>query len=387
MATAYLIGAPYNQFLDNNGTPLAGGLVHTYVAGTVNTPQITYTDSTGTIAAANPIVLDAGGRCAIWANASLKITVADSNDVPVRTTDNITPTNILPPNSVTNAALAQAPAFTIKGNATGATANVTDLTAMQVQQLLGKIPTNISGYISTAQTFTNSTSATMTISAGIASDSTNTVLLFGGSFAWSIANGNAINGYQSGTTLPNSSTIHFYVIAKADLSIYASFASTSLTPTLPSTYFYYRRIFSLNTNSSGSLISGNATEIEGGALLYYLTTQLLDINTTTGTSAARTLYTLTVPTGIKVRIIYRATALTATYTLLTSGDETDVAVAASLTAVPLVDMQDTVAQDGSLLGRNFLTTNTNGQIGARSSSGSANTLNFVTSGFIDFRRV
>jgi hypothetical protein len=49
------------QFFDNNGVPLAGGLVYTYAAGTT-TPQATYTTSSGGTAHANPIVLDSAGR-------------------------------------------------------------------------------------------------------------------------------------------------------------------------------------------------------------------------------------------------------------------------------------------------------------------------------------
>jgi len=49
------------QFFDNNGIPLAGGLLYTYVAGTT-TPTGTYTDYTGTILNPNPIVLDSSGR-------------------------------------------------------------------------------------------------------------------------------------------------------------------------------------------------------------------------------------------------------------------------------------------------------------------------------------
>jgi hypothetical protein len=51
-----LAGAGW-QFFDNNGIPLAGGLIYTYAAGTT-TPQATYTTSAGNIANANPIVLD-----------------------------------------------------------------------------------------------------------------------------------------------------------------------------------------------------------------------------------------------------------------------------------------------------------------------------------------
>lgn len=246
---------------------------------------------------------------------------------------------------------------------------------------------SIAGLLPSAQSFSSSTVASLTVTAGQAADSTNSIMLSGGSFAWNITNGNALNGYQGGTTLPNSSTIHFFLIGVAGLGTAAGvFASTSLTPTIPGGYTLYRRIFSLNTNSSGVLLSGGATEIEGGALLYYLSTQVLDISVTTGTSASRTLYTLTVPSGIIVRPLYRATGTSATYTTLTSGGENDMVVAANLTAAPLPDMQEAVAADSAIAPRNYLTTNTSGQIGARSSSGTTNVLNFNTSGFIDFRR-
>jgi len=49
------------QFFDNTGVPLAGGLIYSYEAGTT-TPAATYTTSAGTIAHTNPIVLDSAGR-------------------------------------------------------------------------------------------------------------------------------------------------------------------------------------------------------------------------------------------------------------------------------------------------------------------------------------
>ena len=49
------------QFFDNNGTPLSGGLLYTYQAGTT-TPAATYTTVTGNVANTNPIVLDSAGR-------------------------------------------------------------------------------------------------------------------------------------------------------------------------------------------------------------------------------------------------------------------------------------------------------------------------------------
>lgn len=59
---------PEFYFTDNNGLPLAGGKLCTYVAGTT-TPQATYTNSSGT-PNANPIILDSAGRASIWMGAA-----------------------------------------------------------------------------------------------------------------------------------------------------------------------------------------------------------------------------------------------------------------------------------------------------------------------------
>ena len=49
------------QFFDNNGIPLSGGLLYTYQAGS-STPLATYTDINATTANSNPIVLNSSGR-------------------------------------------------------------------------------------------------------------------------------------------------------------------------------------------------------------------------------------------------------------------------------------------------------------------------------------
>lgn len=86
------IGGAGWQFFDNNGDPLSGGKIYTYAAGTT-TPLTTYTSRSGTIANANPIILDAAGRTPqqIWSTEGLlyKYVVADTNDVIIRTWDNI----------------------------------------------------------------------------------------------------------------------------------------------------------------------------------------------------------------------------------------------------------------------------------------------------------
>jgi hypothetical protein len=80
------------QFFDNNGVPLAGGLLYSYAAGTT-TPLATYTTSSGSTANSNPIILDAAGRPAgeIWLTAAAyKLVLKTSTGVQLWSMDNIT---------------------------------------------------------------------------------------------------------------------------------------------------------------------------------------------------------------------------------------------------------------------------------------------------------
>ena len=81
------------QFFDNNGVPLAGGLIYTYAAGTT-TPQVTYTTSAGTTAHSNPIVLNSAGRVPggeLWLVIGLnyKFVLQTSTATTIATYDNI----------------------------------------------------------------------------------------------------------------------------------------------------------------------------------------------------------------------------------------------------------------------------------------------------------
>jgi hypothetical protein len=109
MASYYLCPwATVFQYFTDTGIVLSGGLVYTYLAGTT-TPQVTYTDITGTVPNANPIVLGSNGRLpnvAIWQQSgiALKIVVTDANGNPLGPTfDQLTGINDL---SVSNSALA-----------------------------------------------------------------------------------------------------------------------------------------------------------------------------------------------------------------------------------------------------------------------------------------
>jgi len=86
------IGGAGWQFFDNNGVPLAGGLLYTYLAGTT-TPTVTYTSASGGVANSNPIVLDASGRPPneIWLTGqiSYKFVLQTSAGVQIWSMDNL----------------------------------------------------------------------------------------------------------------------------------------------------------------------------------------------------------------------------------------------------------------------------------------------------------
>jgi len=79
----------FMQFLDDNGSPLSGGKLYTYAAGTT-TLKATYTTEDASIENTNPIVLDSSGRTVLFISGSYKFALYGSDDVLIRTTDNIT---------------------------------------------------------------------------------------------------------------------------------------------------------------------------------------------------------------------------------------------------------------------------------------------------------
>ena len=82
------------QFFDDNGTPLNGGYLYTYYAGT-STNKATYTDATGATPNANPVVLDSAGRASVYlAAGAYKFVLKDSDGNTIWTEDNVADSSV-----------------------------------------------------------------------------------------------------------------------------------------------------------------------------------------------------------------------------------------------------------------------------------------------------
>jgi hypothetical protein len=92
MTIAQLSVPPLFKAFDNNGNPLAGGLLYSYAAGT-STPQATYPSSSEITPNPNPVTLNFKGEAAVWLDPTLSyklnLTDASGNTMPGYPVDNI----------------------------------------------------------------------------------------------------------------------------------------------------------------------------------------------------------------------------------------------------------------------------------------------------------
>lgn len=95
MTTETLSPTPVQRFVDNNGNPLVGGKLFTYIAGTT-TKQSTFVDSAGITPNTNPVILDYRGEARLWIppNVGFKYVLAPSTDTdpptnPIWTVDQL----------------------------------------------------------------------------------------------------------------------------------------------------------------------------------------------------------------------------------------------------------------------------------------------------------
>ena len=144
---AVLAPEPKAQFFAADGTPLVGGKVFTYAAGTT-TPLATFTDATANTPNTNPIILDARGECNLWftAAASYKVVLKTSTDVLQWTVDNIATYGTMASQNFNNV------------NITGGTITGVTLTVNVIGDVSGNAGTVTNGvYLDATQTLTNKT--------------------------------------------------------------------------------------------------------------------------------------------------------------------------------------------------------------------------------------
>lgn len=166
---------------------------------------------------------------------------------------------------------------------------------------------------------------------------------------------------------------HMWLIQRPDTGVVDVLFSTSATsPTMPANYIYKRRIGSVRRVSSALV----AFSQRGDEFLWLV--QKND-NNNTGPSTTGTLYTLSVPTGIKVISRARYSQNSGLVAMLyTSPDQTDTAVdtTSSFTSINLASAIQAMVME--------IRTNTSGQIRARATAAVSSFI-IDTIGWIDSR--
>jgi hypothetical protein len=261
----------------------------------------------------------------------------------------------------------------------GASANPQWASAVAPLAITGFLPSAISG---------SSTTAVVTISNGQAADVTGTVYITGSTLPqWKVSNGNAINGYAGGTTLPNSATIHFYACTgSSGTGIYSStaFPLASGAASCPTGYTsYYRHIFALVTSSSGTPYAGTGIEVNGGGMQFVLSGAVANPSNPYSVSGTAALISEPTPHGFSVTWIGRGgSGSTAQTICFTSPYETSSCGGVYSTS-PGYDLN---AGNGSTAIMDFnILTNTSGQIQVQSSGGTPTVYDY-TRGWIESRR-
>lgn len=234
---------------------------------------------------------------------------------------------------------------------------------------------------------TGGSSATMSIAAGICTDSTYALPMYltgtlaKTTSAWAVGTGNG--GLDTGA-IANSTWYHWYLIYRSDTGVVDALCSLSATaPTMPANYSYKRRIGAGLTNGSGQWVSFT----QDGDYFRWAAT-VLDINATNpGTSAV--LRTLSVPTGVNVfaRFNVYVTANSGTELWIFS-DPSGNDEAPSSTAAPLSQAFAVASSFDGSFGPLEIRTNTSAQVRSRlnsSPSGAGTILRMATMGWIDRR--
>jgi len=221
-------------------------------------------------------------------------------------------------------------------------------------------------------------SATMSIAAGVAVNSTNAAAMVLSAIAkttaaWAV--GTAQGGLDTGT-IANNTWYKFFVIQRVDtgaVDVIFTVAALDTGPAMPTGYTLFRYIGSRKTNGSAQWVSFLQTGDDVS-----LIAQVQDVSGAANTAV--TLRTLSVPTGVKVRARFTVsvTADNAAWSYIVDPDVNGTAASGSAAA----SIYNQAADFSGLEMECF--TNTSGQINT-DSNGTNATISILTSGWTDTR--
>lgn len=257
---------------------------------------------------------------------------------------------------------------------------ITALSALTTPVILVALRSYLSGCgLSTA-----GSSATMSIAAGAAMDSTNAYLMQLSAIAkttsaWAV--GTAAGGLDTGA-IANNTGYHFFVIRRPDTGVVdVLFSLSASAPTLPANYTQFRRIGWAKTNGSAQWTSF----IQDGDFFQWLSPPL-DVSTAGAAGTSAVLRTLTTPGSVNCRVqlsVQVGAGAGGELLYLSDPSVTDQAPVSGA-ASPLNSMA--IAPNATIAAHIWARTNTSSQIRTRQLVGSAaETLRIVTIGWVDTR--
>lgn len=243
----------------------------------------------------------------------------------------------------------------------------------------------VPNYLSGLTMSTAGSSSTMSIAAGVANDSTNSVLMSLAATSkttasWAAGSGNG--GLDTGS-IANNTWYHWYVIERPDTGVVDVIFSTSAsTPALPTNYTLYRRIGSGRTNGSGQWIKF----FQNSNMFLWSEMPALDFTATNPGTAAITVNLLGSPLGVRVEAIFNGTLRNVTPInmawLLSSMDVADTAPGYLVSPLGQFTSNTAAVAGGTIR----VWTNTSAQIRSRVSASDANvSLYLQTIGWVDPR--
>ncbi|WNV10174.1 hypothetical protein [Tardiphaga sp. 709] len=233
------------------------------------------------------------------------------------------------------------------------------------------------GYLFGLTLSTAGSSASFGIAGGKAVDSTGASLMALGSAytktnaAWAVGSG---NGSLDTGSIASSIWYHVHQIKRLDTGVVDILTSLSATaPTLPTNYTVFRRIGSMRTDGSGNWLLFSQF---GDEFLWGVGSLVNDVNDSTlGTTPK--LYTLRVPTGVKVTSRLRTNGTTSSF-LIASPDE------GAITFNTPTTNQTSNTSSGVTTNTIDVRTNTSAQIQAVA-QGASTSIFITTYGWIDRR--